>query len=76
MRALVFALALSACSPATRVAGRCPTTATLLTDFVISGAGLAASTQAFNTGHPVISVSLFGAAMAVGLAASMSECRR
>lgn len=76
MKRLAFLLALASCSPAYRAAtGRCASTATLVTDVVIAGAGLAASADRYNAGERVTSIALFGAAMTVALAANLSECR-
>jgi len=75
MLLLILVAWLSACSPATRIAGRCPTLPTLAVDFTIATVGLGASVARFGVGHPAETPILFSSAMLVALAANLSECR-
>ena len=69
-------LVLVACSPIIRAAGRCPSTATLAVDFVLSSVGLAIAADRYNAGQPAASLTAFGAGMTVAVAANVAECRR
>lgn len=76
MRTIALIVALAACSPSYRIVrGRCPTLATLMTDFAIGGVGLGVSVDRYNAGDYALAGTAFAAAMAVGLAANLSECR-
>jgi len=74
VKALLLVL-LCSCSPATRIAGRCPTLPTLAVDFTIASVGLGASVMRYGVGHPAETPILFSSAMLVALAANLSECR-
>ena len=76
MLLLVLVAWLSACSPIIRAAGRCPSTATLAVDFVISSVGLAIAADRYSAGDTAATMAAFGAGMTVGLAANVAECRR
>lgn len=74
MKFIALLLALAACSPLHYAkTGKCATTATLVTDFVIAGAGLALSVERYNAGAGLSSATAFAGAMGVAFAANLSE---
>ena len=76
-RGIALCIVIAACSPLYRATThRCPSTATLATDFVLATVGLGLAADRYNAGNTAASLTSFGAGMSVALAANMSECRR
>jgi hypothetical protein len=76
MRTALLCLALTSCSPFTRVAlKRCPALPPLLADTMVTGVGLALAVDAANDGRPMQAVAFATTGMIVALAANISECR-
>lgn len=74
VKALVLGL-LCACSPANRAIGRCPTLPTLLVDGAIATAGLVVAVDRYNHQDDVGALAWMSGALAVAIAANLSECR-
>lgn len=71
-RLLLLVTALAACSPATRVAGRCPSLVPQLADFTAGGVALAVGVDAYNDRDNATAAVAVASAMAIWVAAGVA----